>query len=589
MKVPLRSSAGWVVFSTALIVRVWVLIDAMRAPFWKVPIVDELAYLERAQQILQHVPLPMGAHYAAPGYAWILTAVFRMGLDPQFVKFAQLIVGCGNAMMVYLLASRWFSWREGLVAGLFWAIYPSALFHEVLLLKPTFAVALTLGALLALSRLARATRFPWLWASVGGLLLGLASLLRGETILVGLALAVALVWRGRRAALARKGRHAALARKGWRDALVPALALVLAQSVVVAIPTVQNISRGGGFVILAYSGGVGFYMGNNPAADGSYLPLIPDRSDARVEEQDAVEVARARSHRKLDAAGVSRFWRNEGLGFWKEQPLAALQLSVRKLALLWGPHEISDVLSRSLAARWVKPLRDPIVGAGLVLPLALVGLFLSFRREEAWLCRIYLLAAQVSLVPFFLFERFRLPMIAAAAIPLAAHALVRGAQAVVIRQWKQLAVGILAAFVFLIAVSLVRLDRDTVVLRVNVGSMLLQSGRYTEALKEFQTVEREQPSAWRVEMNIAATYAAMGHTSEALRTLRSVLEKLYREAQATGHPAVQDIVQCHELAGDLLSKSKRPEEARKHYETALRFAPKNERLKEKQRKLTGGG
>jgi len=568
-------SYPWIVLAVAVAIRVWTLLDALRAPFWKVPLVDELAYLQTAARILQHQPPPLGAYYTAPGYAWILGAVLALGLDPQIVKFTQLLVGIASAWMVYRLTARWFSPREGLVAGLLWALYPSALFHELLLLKPTFTVALVVGALLLMSSVPRdglGGKERWSRTVGAGLLLGLATLLRGETLLVGLILA---------GVLARTLRRRRLA---W----TVALGLLAGQAAVVAVPTALNLARGAGPVVVAYSGGVNFYIGNHPGADGGYLPLIPDRSDARVEERDAVELARRRMGRPLDAAAVSRFWSEEGLRFWREHPGDAVALTVRKLALLWSPQEIADVLSRRLASRWVRSLRNPVIGGGLVLPLALVGLVLSWRRRQAWLARGYLLASEAALVPFFLFERFRLPMIAGAVVPLAAHAVVRAWDAARSRQWKGLVTAVLATAVVGAALSIVHLDREDVVLRVNVGSMLLEAGRYEEALEEFEAVRRQEPSAWRVEMNIAATLAAMGCDGEAVQTLRSVLEKLYAEGRATGHPVVAEIVQCHELAGDLLVRMRHLEDARRQYDAALRWKPGDERLLRKRRSIDPG-
>ncbi len=589
-----KRSDPWILGAVAVAVRVWSLLDARHAPFWQVPLVDELAYLQTAQGILHHEALPLGAYYAAPGYAWILAAVMGAGLDPLVLKFVQAAVGVLNAWMVYRLATRWFSRREGLVAGLLWAVYPSALFHELLLLKPTFAVAFTLGALLLLSGGSFARR-PWIIATGAGVLLGGATLLRGETLLVGLVLAAALArreWRVRPVPRP-EGTPPSPAEDPpgparWRRRLAllaPAVALLVGQGAVVAVPTAMNLARGGGFVVLAYSGGVGFYMGNHPGADGSYLPLIPDRSDARVEERDAVELARRRTGRRLDAAGVSRFWWKEGLHFWRDDPAGALRLSGRKLALLWGPTEIADVLSRRLAARWVRPLRNRVVGAALVLPLALVGLWRTRRHGPAWPARAYLLGSQVALVPFFLFERFRLPMVAAAGVPLAAAALVEGWDVLKARRYPVLALQLVVVVALGWTLSQVRLDRDEVVLRVNLGSMFLESGHYEEALREFQAVQREQPAAWRVEMNIAATYAAMGRDEQALRSLRSVLRKLYAEGKRTGHPVIADIVQCHELSGDLLARQGRLEQARDQYSAALKWRPNHRRIQAKLRSL----
>ena len=511
-------SYPWIVLAVAVAIRVWTLLDALRAPFWKVPLVDELAYLQTAARILQHQPPPLGAYYTAPGYAWILGAVLALGLDPQIVKFTQLLVGIASAWMVYRLTARWFSPREGLVAGLLWALYPSALFHELLLLKPTFTVALVVGALLLMSSVPRdglGGKERWSRTVGAGLLLGLATLLRGETLLVGLILA---------GVLARTLRRRRLA---W----TVALGLLAGQAAVVAVPTALNLARGAGPVVVAYSGGVNFYIGNHPGADGGYLPLIPDRSDARVEERDAVELARRRMGRPLDAAAVSRFWSEEGLRFWREHPGDAVALTVRKLALLWSPQEIADVLSRRLASRWVRSLRNPVIGGGLVLPLALVGLVLSWRRRQAWLARGYLLASEAALVPFFLFERFRLPMIAGAVVPLAAHAVVRAWDAARSRQWKGLVTAVLATAVVGAALSIVQLICTFVIMSVYTR---LQARAAVPLNLRPAAATQQRPGTWRARLIVWLSIGGL-----LLLLLTPLLSLVGRSFTLEGQPTVR--------------------------------------------------
>jgi tetratricopeptide (TPR) repeat protein len=291
-------------------------------------------------------------------------------------------------------------------------------------------------------------------------------------------------------------------------------------------------------------------------------------------------LARARSGRELDAAGVSRWWLGQGLRWWREEPGEALGLTVRKLLLLWGPHEISDVLSREIASRWVLFLRNPLLSARWLLPLALLGLILSWRQDEAWILRAYLLAAQLALLPFFLFERFRLPMLAVSTL-LAARALVWIYDGIRARRWSAILRSSLLLAGLGMVLALPKVSRDETVLRVNVGSLYLSAGRYAEALREFDAVRREQPNAWRVEMNIAATYAAMGRSSDALLSLERVLERLYAEGRATGRPVQQEIVQCHELAGDLLARQGRFREAQAQFEAALKVGGEQPRLRAK--------
>ena len=559
---------GLLVVLLALLVRGWVAVDVRDAPFWTVPMVDEVAYLQMSDRMIQGVAPENGAWYMTPGYGWFLAGLAKLGAQVPQVKLVQLALGVLASWLVFALGRRAFDVRVGLLAGALWAVAPLALLHEVLVLKPALAVALALLACWAVFRPGAAAA----WWALGGLAFGLAALVRAEMLVVGLAMVVAGAW------ARRSGAEVAP-----RSLAGPVAALVLLLAVV-AIPTAQNVARGGGFVVIAYSGGPNFFIGNHAAADGSYLPLRPDRSDAAVEEMDAVQLAREDSPRALDAAGVSRYWWQRGLQWWAEQPGDALALTFRKAVLLLGAWEGNDVLSTDLASRWVVALRNPVVRPAVVLPLALAGLLLLGGLSRRWPLVVFLVASWASLVPFFVFERFRLPLSAVAGV-FAAAALVAAWDRWRAGQRARVTAAALGTVALALLLALPRVERDETVLRVNVGGLLLQQGRWEEALEEFEIVRRESPSARRVEINIATALNGMGRYEEALAALGRALDHLYAEARGTGRPAMQELAYCHELAGDLELRQGRPGRARQHYEALLRLAPGLDRVRAKLQRL----
>lgn len=549
----------FVVLALAALVRLLLLVDAQDAPFWSVPMVDEVAYLQLAERLVQGEAPPLGAYYVAPGYAWFLAGFLKAGVaDVTVIKLLQTVVGVLNAGLLFLLGRRFFGDATGILAGVLWSLVPSVLLHEILLLKPTLTVALVLTALWAVARAEPARPGQW---GLAGLSFGSAALLRGEMLVVGLGLLGVALWRQRRS---------------WRGPLLGLLGLLA----VVAVPTAQNLARGGGFVLVAYGGGPNLYIGNHPGADGSYRPLRPDRSDASWEERDAVEIARNASGRSLDPSGVSAFWRDKAFQYWKLAPGEALALTLKKAALVWGWWEGSDVLSTGLAGRWIGLLRNPVVVPGVLFPLAWIGMFLARRRPGVGWLLGFLGLAWVALVPFFLFERFRLPLLAVATL-FAAFALVRGVATLRARRPAPVLLGALVAVVVSGLLSLPTVARDEVVLRVNVGGMLMQQGRYEEALEEFLAVRRAAPDAKRVEINLANAYHGLERYADAIRSLDVAVRYLYAEAERTGRPSIEEILYCHELGGDILRKAGRPQQAIRQYEAALRVSPGNPRVQEK--------
>jgi hypothetical protein len=313
------------------------------------------------------------------------------------------------------------------IAACAWALFPAALLQELLVLKTALAVLCVLLAVLAVPWPEPSRHATWMRWSGAGAAVGAAALLRGEWLVLAPVLAFA-AWLA-----------------AWRrwPAAPPRLAPVVMLAVTglaVAVPALQNRARSGDWVLLAYGGGPNFYIGNRPDADGGYMPLRPDRSDPPQEEADAVALASLGLGHAASPAEVSRWWYGRGVAWWREAPLRALRLTGKKWAMLWGPWEMSDVLSTGLAAHWVRVLRDPLATPALWLPPALAGLWLSRRRRDLWPLHAALAAAQLAIVPFFLFERFRLPFVALA-LPFAALAATHAAALVAARHGRRLVVG----------------------------------------------------------------------------------------------------------------------------------------------------
>jgi tetratricopeptide (TPR) repeat protein len=357
---------------------------------------------------------------------------------------------------------------------------------------------------------------------------------------------------------------------GAPPALGPVLfGLVLALAV--AVPTWQNRRWSGDTVLLAFGGGPNFYIGNHAAADGGYVPLRPDRFDPPQEEADAVLLASRSLGRSATAAEVSRFWYARGFDWWRRHPWRAVALTGKKLALLWGPYELADAYETRLAGRWVWLLRDPLVGPWLVLPAALGGLWMTRRERALWPLQAFVLGAQLAIVPFFLFERFRLHLVAAC-MPFAAVAGEHALALVHARRWLRLATGLLAVVVVGGALACARAPRDETALRVNTGETLFQAGRYEEALQEFEAVRGKSPDAWRVDINIANTQVALERPDSALAALDRVIGHLNAEAARTHLPSAEELLYCHELAGDLLRDRGHLAAAAEHYDAAMPFA-----------------
>jgi hypothetical protein len=543
-----------IVFGLALAVRIAAGIDAQDAPFWSTPTLDELNHLDLARRLVAGTPPPHGAFYIAPGYAYFLAVVMQAGGGVVAAKLLNLLAGAVGAALVAALAARFLGRWVGLVAGIAWSVYPSMLLHELLVLQPALTVLLVLATVLLVSAPTGSTRR---WA-LAGVTLGPAILLRPELLIAALCLAASGVvarWRG------------------WPAAPPPVAILVFAAGIAaaVAVPTLQNQVRSGDAVLVAYGGGTNFFIGNNENADGTYRALRPDRSDPAVEESDAMLLASTAVGRSLSPGEVSRYWRQQGLAWWRQHTVGALRLTGKKLALLWGTHEIADGLSTRLASRWVVGLRQRVVGPALVLPLALVGVWLARRRRELWPVFALWIGLQAAILPFFLFERFRLPLTAVNVL-FAAFACTQAWSALRARRWRPLGLGCAAALGIAAALMQPRAGATELSLRAHVGALLASAGRYQEAIVEYEAVRAGMPDAWRIDINIATAQAQLGNMDAAAQAVERVLERLHAEERTTALPRTDDLAYCHELAAELARVRGDLVASAAHYQAAIRYA-----------------
>jgi hypothetical protein len=176
----------------------------------------------------------------------------------------------------------------------------------------------------------------------------------------------------------------------------------------------RNAYVGGGFYITTSQFGPNFYIGNNPAADGTYQSLRFGRGAPEYERQDATDLAERALGRRLTPAEVSGYWTDRALLFVTSRPGAWLSLMARKVALLWNATEMLDTESQEAHAEWSLPLRlGGFIGHfGLLVPLALFGVFATWpMRSRLYVLYAMTLAYAASVVLFYVFARYRYPLV----------------------------------------------------------------------------------------------------------------------------------------------------------------------------------
>ena len=512
------SRAEWIgvgaVFLLALALRLLHL-QQLRAhdPFFELPSVDERMYHEWALAIRGGDWLGEGVFLNGPLYPYLLALLYGLlGPSMAVAKAVQCVLGASSCVLVWTLARRLFDARVALLASFAVATYGMLVFYEGTLVVANLQVLLALLILLAVVRaLERPCVAGWLGA---GALIGLSAIARPNVLLFAIAIAVWLPVALRR-----------VVPRARRFGLV--LALLGGVALLVLPVTLRNYAVSGDWVLVTHAGGLNFFIGNNPDANGTFrVPRVFPRAlaDDPWEQRAAFErYAERASGRDLAPSEVSTFWRDRGLDFVRTQPGSWLRLELRKLALSVNAHEPWNIRSFTLTREFSWVLRLPLVSFGFLGPLALFGIFAT-RRAWPRLVPLYAMLGTVlaTQLVFFVLSRYRIPAIPVLAI-FGAAGLVQLLDAVHARRWKRvgLATALLVALSFAVHRPILR--ENLSMAYYNLGNRYRELERWDRAIDAYHESLRRDAGYISAHNNLAIAYERSGvHEAEAIQAWERV-------------------------------------------------------------------
>lgn len=540
--------------AAAFLIRLVYLYEIQAVVFFHFPVSDGRAYDIWSQRIAAGEWLGTGVFYQAPLYPYFLAvAQLLVGHDYWWLRVVQIALGAVSCGFLFLAGRLFFSYFAGLIAGLILALYPPAIFFDGLLQK---AVLDLFGMTLLLWLAARALQRPSAarWAAAGAAL-GLLTLTRENALLLAPVLAAAL------AVFHRESR-------GWWRLWRPG-AFLAGFALLVLPVALRNQIVGGEFALTTSQAGPNFYIGNNPQAVGVYIPLRGGRGDPFYERRDATELAEKAVGRQLTPAEVSRYWFGQAWEFIRTQPSAWLKLMGRKTFLLFNTYEIPDAEDLYYYEKHSRLLRTVGMSGlfshfGMLCPLAAVGLALTWPlRRRLWFLYVLLATLAVGVVLFYVFARYRYPLVPTLVLFTAAGVMelltaIRAGQA------RRLVVAVAVFVPALIGANWAgpfpKAD-GIAVSHTNAADALERQGRYQEAAREAVAALQLNPGIVEAHLNLAQALLRLGQ--------RAGAQKAYEAARrATSNPTQVDL----EFAAALL-KVGDAEAARELLQKALERAP----------------
>ena len=528
------------VWGAAFALRLLYIFQSQRSPFYDFPLVDAKTYTQAAAAMaLGH--FGDQPFWQPPLYPHFLAALYAL-FEPSFTlpRLVQAALGATLCLLIFRLG-RIFSPAVGYLAAGLAACYGPFIFFEAELLPPALALVLNLLALWAL-----------LWATEGrpqrlllpGFLFGLAALCVANVLAFVPVAALWLVW-------VRRSR------------LVGVAALLLGTALAVAPVTLRNYYVSGDWVLISYNAGLNFYIGNNARYDET-VAIQPGPAWLELTARPRVEAG------VTQPSAQSRFFFAEAWDFMRHQPFAYLKLLLYKLYLFWHGDEIGRNQDLYFAREYALLLQVLLwkygvaFPFGLLAPLALVGLGLSYRngllrRPEPLLLALFAGAYMLTVVAFFISARYRLPVVPILLI----FAAYGGRELYLLWQrgaYRDLLIGCGAAFLLAVACNFrvgamnvegdahthyrlgyvyekkglpinavaaykqaLTLDPDIKWARFNLASLYARSGEYNRAIAAYGEFIRRFPKVARARLALGNVYLRTGRYAEAIAAYEGLL------------------------------------------------------------------
>jgi tetratricopeptide (TPR) repeat protein len=495
---------------------------------------DTTAYVGLAERVLGgDAALGPGLYFLSPLYIYFLSILLGVWHSFTFVRFVQIVFGTVAVACVFVTADEWFGRRAAWMAAALAALTGVFSFYESLILQTALDPFFTAAALAFLTL--GLTRGHRRWYALAGLTFGVQVCNRPNVALPAVAIALLLAATRRRQAAAAFSLAAALA-------LVPV--------------TLRNIVVSGSWSpVTASHGGLNFYIGNNPDADGSYRAVAGVTPDIKGQQDDTRRVAERATGRRLDDAAVSSYFYGLGWRWMREQPRAAASLFARKIALVFSAKYLwLNYSYRFFADDERTLLRVMVIGPWLLVPLGLIGcLGLVERRPTArsafvvWASFVPLYA--IAVAAFYVSDRYQLLIL----VPLcvgAGAALDACVAAAAERRWRSLLVPAAVAAALLIAVNRpLAYDEGIGEERTRMAERLVTLGRVEEAERWADRAAAASAQPGVVHFRLGQRLVAAGQPAPAIAHFQQAL------AADPNQPVVEYAL------GETLLEAERPRDA----------------------------
>lgn len=381
------------IVAVGFLVRLFYIIEIQNTPFVLNLFSDSKIYNDWAWQLVTTGNW-FGAEvfFMVPIYPYILGIIYLIfGHSIFLVQILQVIISTLNIFLIYLIARNISTKQVGYIAAVISSLYSIFVFYSGAILSETFQVFMLSILLFYISANFNKKDFNWL---VFGLLLGISALFRANILIFFFGV---LFW-------------IYFNKKSLKTTFVKSALLF---SFGVAIPilpvTINNYVAEKDFVLLTSNGGLNFYIGNGPNAQGVFV--TPKQFDY-FEDMSGRKFAEKNVGHKLSASQASSYWYGKTLKYMVEHPGKEAELLLKKVVLFFGSAENSQsaIMDKNyFENHYSKILKLPLFSFYFVSIFGMFGLIIGWKKKREFAIYYVFFATYVlGAILFFVNGRFRL-------------------------------------------------------------------------------------------------------------------------------------------------------------------------------------
>ncbi len=345
----------------------------------------------------------------APLYPWFMAALYKIfSPNVTVVRIFQALMGSASCAFTIFITYRFFRSRAGaIIAGAIHALYLPLIFYEGVLVPATLIIFLNL---LSITILISRAGLPGKGRMIlSGLFLGASIAAKPVSALLVPFLVLHFYFSSR-----ADGKLDASA--AWKTSLRCTLILLVGIIAAIAPVTIRNARMTGEFIPVSTGLGINFYHGANPEANGYYAVPTYNRIYIGATPEDQAKsiamIASSEAGRELKPSEVSRFWLKKGIEYNLEHPDHFWRLVSTKVLFFWNKYERANVENFNFHRDLPGVLGLPLFTFGFVVPLGLMGIFLTRSRwKSLWIIYGGVITYFAACVIFYVIARYRLPII----------------------------------------------------------------------------------------------------------------------------------------------------------------------------------